>query len=600
MNFGPGRLSRIVRASVPPIVTGLAYYTAALVSLSLTQGHDGIAAIWPSSGILLTALLISSRQMAGWHIAAAAIASLAANLGQGNPWLISLGFTIANMAESALAAWLIVQHRGNTISWSQPARLWWFCVAATIATVTSASIATAFIPSPTPMFWFSWFSTDLLGILIVTPLLMIVWGSRGKRHLLRKPGAITELAGVFGLVAALCAVTFAQSTFPMLFLPMIGILIAVFRLGPLGAAGSVLIVTVASSWAIVMDSGPLTLMDTSSVTRSLFLQFYLLALFAAALPVAALLASGRRLQRDLRENVRLLQLAESTAQVGHWRLDIASGSVNWSPEVFKIHGLNHHSAPMVDEAINAYHPDDRQMVEQHIEKAIESQQGFEFNARIIRPDGEVRHVFSRGEFDHAESGGSPGLFGVIRDVTTQVAYEKELRAASARALRAAEDAKIMAETDQLTGVANRRRVYAVLESAISNAQASGEPMAVTVFDIDHFKSVNDRFGHQAGDDVIRRVTRDASRHLRGADLLGRLGGEEFVIVLPAVTTQIAMQVAERVRQAVQNGGANPAVTISLGLAEWVPGDTVESLLNRADQALYIAKSEGRNALRLAA
>lgn len=268
--------------------------------------------------------------------------------------------------------------------------------------------------------------------------------------------------------------------------------------------------------------------------------------------------------------------------------------------MFKIHGLASDSPPMVDEAINAYHPDDQQMVAQRIEKSIENQQGFEFHARIIRPDGEIRHVFSRGEFDHADHRRSAGLFGVIQDVTSQVAYEDELRAAGARALQSAEEARIMAETDQLTGVANRRRIYAVLNRALDSAKVSSQPMAVVIFDIDHFKSVNDRFGHQVGDDVIRRVSSDASHHLRGDDLLGRLGGEEFVIVLPAASPDIALLVAERVRQAVQNSSSTPPVTISLGVAALTPGDTVETLLHRADQALYVAKNDGRNALRIAA
>lgn len=600
MGSGSHRLHKLGSVIAPPIVTGLAYYIVAVTALALTQGHDGIAAIWPSSGILLAALLINARNTAVWHIAAAAVASLAANLGLNNSPLVSTGFTIANIAESSFAAWLILRRRSDHISWSDPAPLGWFCLAATGATVVSASIALCFVQPPSAVFWFSWFSTDLLGILIVTPLIMIVRDSFRAVAFRPPPAAIGKVVSVFTLQAALCVVTFAQSTFPLLFPPMIGVLIAVFRLGPLGAAGSVLMTTVASSLAIVMDSGPVTLIDASILARSLFLQAYLLALFAAALPVAALLASGRRLQVQLRENLRLLQLAESSANVGHWRLDIATGQVTWSPEVFKIHGLPSDSPPMVDEAINAYHPDDQKMVAHRIEKSIESQQGFEFHARIIRPDGEIRHVFSRGEFDHADHRRSAGLFGVIRDITSQVAYEDELRAAGARALQSAEEARIMAETDQLTGVANRRRIYAMLDRSIVSALMSGQPMAVAIFDIDHFKSVNDRFGHQVGDEVIRRVSRDASHHLRGDDLLGRLGGEEFVIVLPGASTDVALLVAERVRQAVQNSISNPPVTISLGVAPLTPGDTVETLLHRADQALYVAKSEGRNALRLAA
>ena len=319
--MGPAaqRMKKLGSVIAPPIITGLAYYIVAVTALGLTLGHDGIAAIWPSSGILLAALLISPRSMAGWHIGAAAVASLAANIGLNNSALVSTGFTIANIAESSLAAWLILRRRGDHISWSDPAPLGWFCLAATCATFVSASIALCFVQPPTAEFWFSWFSTDLLGILIVTPLIMIVRDSFRAVAFRPSPAAIGKVISVFTLQAALCVVTFAQSTYPLLFLPMIGVLIAVFRLGPLGAAGSVLMITVASSLAIIMDTGPVALIHASIPARSLFLQAYLLALFAAALPVAALLASGKRLQVQLRENLRLLQLAESSANVGQCR-----------------------------------------------------------------------------------------------------------------------------------------------------------------------------------------------------------------------------------------------------------------------------------------
>ena len=121
-----------------------------------------------------------------------------------------------------------------------------------------------------------------------------------------------------------------------------------------------------------------------------------------------------------------------------------------------------------------------------------------------------------------------------------------------------------------------------------------------MFDIDHFKRINDTYGHQAGDEVLKRVAADAGGELRSADTIGRFGGEEFVIVLPDATAAVAMMVAERVRAAIEAGGTNPRVTISVGVAELATGEQCESLLNRADQALYVAKREGRNVLRLAA
>lgn len=114
-----------------------------------------------------------------------------------------------------------------------------------------------------------------------------------------------------------------------------------------------------------------------------------------------------------------------------------------------------------------------------------------------------------------------------------------------------------------------------------------------MLDIDHFKAINDRYGHVAGDQVIQRVAMDISRELRSDDIVGRFGGEEFVIVFTHANADIAMMVAERVRKAVEAGGANQPVTVSIGVAQWAQSETTGSLLRRADEALYFAKGAGR-------
>jgi two-component system cell cycle response regulator len=130
----------------------------------------------------------------------------------------------------------------------------------------------------------------------------------------------------------------------------------------------------------------------------------------------------------------------------------------------------------------------------------------------------------------------------------------------------------------------------------------GNETALMLFDIDHFKQVNDRFGHPAGDEVLRELAGRAMRQVRSVDLVGRLGGEEFVVVMPETSLSGAVVVAERLRVAVadepfilqDNGGKLP-ITVSVGIA--VTGketDTLESLLKRADEALYAAKNAGRN------
>ncbi|WP_156488801.1 GGDEF domain-containing protein, partial [Erythrobacter sp. HI0077] len=168
-----------------------------------------------------------------------------------------------------------------------------------------------------------------------------------------------------------------------------------------------------------------------------------------------------------------------------------------------------------------------------------------------------------------------------------------------RAEEAARQAQAIAETDQLTGIANRRRTTSEIVRAVLAARRDDRSLAVAVFDVDHFKRVNDTYGHHAGDEVLKRVANVAAKALRAGDMVGRFGGEEFVIILPDTTTQTAMLIAERVRSSIAKSGSTPRVTVSMGIAELAEGETGENLLRRADGALYIAKRAGRNTLRSA-
>lgn len=590
----------LLRHGFALIATGTAYFTAAFSSLYLTRSGDGIAALWPASGIMLAVLMTVSKPHLKWHIGAAGLASLAANLGAGNAPATSTLFTVANMSEAIFAAWLLRYRAECRISFTKPDGLLCFTKAAAMATMLSATVATLVEPSASTRFWLSWFATDLLGVLVVTPLILIVeqvWFRRGGRI---TASDTSHVITVFGLVATVTGLCFWQSSYPLLFLPMLAVLLAVFRLGPVGAAGGVLIVAVASSVAASFNSGPVALINGGTLERSIFLQFYLLALFGAALPVATLLVARDRLLGHVAEKMRLLELAEAAAQVGHWRLDTATQTVSWSREIFHIHGLEGETPPALDKAIEAYHPDDRALVSERLEHSLRHRVGFEFKARIVRPDAEIRHVFSKGEIDQNEADGNVGLFGIIQDITAQVAHETFMEEARLRAEGAAQRALVMAQTDQLTGIANRRRTELALDEAIASAEQAGRPVSIAIFDIDHFKRVNDTYGHQAGDEVLKRVAREAAGELRSGDIVGRFGGEEFVIVLPDATLEIASRVAERVRMAVEAGNTNPAVTISVGIAELASGENADTLLHRADDALYAAKRAGRNRLRLAA
>jgi len=160
----------------------------------------------------------------------------------------------------------------------------------------------------------------------------------------------------------------------------------------------------------------------------------------------------------------------------------------------------------------------------------------------------------------------------------------------------------LAVTDGLTGLHNRRYFDTHLKLLMDRAAARGRPLSICMTDIDRFKQVNDTYGHDAGDEVLREFANRIRTTVRGADLACRFGGEEFVVVMPDTSAEMAAGVAERLRMIIESlpfpvpqADGVLKVTASMGIATLRPGaDTAEALLKRADTALYQAKHEGRN------
>jgi two-component system, cell cycle response regulator len=154
--------------------------------------------------------------------------------------------------------------------------------------------------------------------------------------------------------------------------------------------------------------------------------------------------------------------------------------------------------------------------------------------------------------------------------------------------------------DPLTRVSNRRHMFGLLAAMISGARRHERPLAVAMVDLDGFKAINDRHGHETGDAVLVAAADALQRALRAEDLLGRLGGEEFLAVLPDTAPEAAARAAERLRAAVADSGAPVRVTASVGWAVLQPGEAPDDLVGRADDALYLAKQEGRDRVKAAA
>jgi two-component system cell cycle response regulator len=160
----------------------------------------------------------------------------------------------------------------------------------------------------------------------------------------------------------------------------------------------------------------------------------------------------------------------------------------------------------------------------------------------------------------------------------------------------------MALTDPLTSLFNRRYMETHVGTLVERSAARGKSLSLLILDIDFFKSINDSYGHDAGDDVLREFAERLKASIRGIDLACRYGGEEFVVVMPDTDLGVATLVAERIRRRIagepfpiERGGRSIEVTISVGIAARTgPQDNASQMLKRADEALYRAKRDGRN------
>ena len=191
----------------------------------------------------------------------------------------------------------------------------------------------------------------------------------------------------------------------------------------------------------------------------------------------------------------------------------------------------------------------------------------------------------------------------LTDLNLQLSVANAKLTAVNQALREKE-AKVrqLSFKDPLTNIANRRYLDTRLTGEITRCSRYGQPFTVVLLDLDHFKKINDTHGHEVGDRVLIEVARQLLRHTRSADIVGRYGGEEFLLLLPNTSVKTAKQLVERIIAALSRRLIQPltqAVTASFGIAQWHTGEDKHALVARADKAMYRAKDNGRNRFEVA-
>lgn len=231
--------------------------------------------------------------------------------------------------------------------------------------------------------------------------------------------------------------------------------------------------------------------------------------------------------------------------------------------------------------------------------------------RIESFDGKSKILLNSAIPMRDDTGQIKGAIIVNQDITSRKRAEEKISEANVSIAAVNRELqqvlareKFNARTDELTGMNNRRRFFELGNQLFAVAQRYRTPLSIIMFDLDNFKQINDLYGHQTGDAILKSVAQIAQGHVRHADVPARYGGEEFIVALPNVGAHAALAAAENLRvriAALQEfaGDTKLEITISAGVAELIPGDaTIEHLVKRADQALYIAKNAGRNCCRI--
>lgn len=252
--------------------------------------------------------------------------------------------------------------------------------------------------------------------------------------------------------------------------------------------------------------------------------------------------------------------------------------------------MGRESVPMI------IHPDDRAAVSSAHTRlsTLEDGEMVHSEFRVKTASGETRWLHSRELVFTRDSLGRPlQVLGTASDITWRKEYERQIEEQKAQLSEANKKLEALASTDFLTGLANRRVFMERLELEVSRSRRGREPLSVIAVDVDRFKLYNDDFGHPAGDAVLVKVGELLSGVVRETDLVARLGGEEFGVLLPSTDTPEAQLTAERLRSALESH-AWPLRPVTASFGCTTGGESAADLLSAADKALYSAKSKGRN------
>ena len=564
--------------------------------------------VWPVTAVQLGTILPfwSERRLRLCSLAGGlvGIVLMAKVLGLPLWFAVMLGFT--NTFEVSVAGAILAPRISGFEDLKNRANLMLFAVAALVAPIGGGLLAA--LPVSDLLHEPFWrvaplsILSDSLGISVFVPVFLFVLTGQYRHPRKLAPhlpkGALPALVFI-----AAAVLVFSQNSYPLLFMVFPPLVLLAMVMGLEGAVFANVILVVIACYATAHGHGPLWLSRSGQwEERLLILQTFLWVAVVTVLPIGALLDEKRR--ADIKANdarAIYLTLLENTADMiilssfnGEERLITAASEAltGWTPDEF---------AKL--DRLSTFHPEDLPVADMIIRSMQEGKREHHFRYRIRQKSGGWRWVeaSARAYFDE-RTGQVRGYVGTIRDISSVMKTEREREELSI----VQEQLETLARTDALTGMPNRRAFDKAIDQHIVGYRNEVEA-ALLMIDIDYFKSFNDEYGHQAGDECLRKVGQAISGSLvRSTDVAARWGGEEFSVFMPGSPVSIAERIARSILTSVQelriSHAGNPVgiVTVSIGVAQRSSAKEDPSLwIQRADVALYASKRDGKNRLTLA-
>jgi len=279
-----------------------------------------------------------------------------------------------------------------------------------------------------------------------------------------------------------------------------------------------------------------------------------------------------------------LNEAQKLAKVGSWRLNIEENMLVWSDETYRIFGIDKTTQLTYKLFIKCIHPSDTQKVDNAWKSAL---QGEDYNIEHrVLVNNELKWVREHAKLEVDYAGKLLAGIGTVQDITEQKLYETKL--------------EILANYDSLTGLANRTFLISNLQNSIEHAKRNKTKIALIIFDLDHFKDINNSYGHNLGDELLQHIAKRFTKRLRGSDFISRIGGDEFAVVVETLAQaedagRLAQEIIDSLSlEFILSGGASMHVGVSAGIAIYPnDGQNSSDILQNADAALNKSKGSER-------